>query len=323
MKPTDFFVGSRQFFGFLIPGVVWLGSILLILVNTPLRELLTYAAAANWIGALSFLALAFVIGILTQDRSFGFSRSVSRRLTEYERRNDKQRHSLRIRGKITHADEADQNAAAVSAESLPADGIGETYRLGTNQKQNEIKHGARSRGSKPNCMRRWLLSERLAPRRYRAALSREVADLLRRRFTGVRVPPRLYFDPADRHYQGERQIFTICKRSMLSRSPELGRLLREKEDEINLVGMLPLPLAFLVVGLLMHVSDIRKLPVRGGPACWAIGLIIFGAAVIIHLLFRFHRLRKEEFRMCLESFLLVESGLAEGLAASGDQREQK
>lgn len=140
--------------------------------------------------------------------------------------------------------------------------------------------------------------------------------LVEQRFAHARVPPRLHFDAADRYYQGERQIFSLCKRSLLSRSPELGKLLSEKEAEINLVGMLPLPLVFLTVALAVRSGNGEQLPLRGSHGIWTVGILFFGIVFVIHLLLRFHQLRKEEFRMCLESFLLVESGLAGGTGAS-------
>lgn len=139
------------------------------------------------------------------------------------------------------------------------------------------------------------------------------------RFAHARVPPRLHFDPADRYYQGERQIFSLCKRSLLSRSPELGKLLSEKEAEINLVGMLPLPLVFLTAALVLRSGDIGQLPLTGSRGIWTGGILFFGILLVIHLLLRFHQLRKEEFRMCLESFLLVESGLAGSIGASSGE----
>ena len=142
---------------------------------------------------------------------------------------------------------------------------------------------------------------------------------IEQRFTKARVPPRLHFDPADRYYQGERQIFSLCKRSLLSRSPELGQLLSEKEAEINLVGMLPLPLIFLTVALVLRRSDVEHLPLEGSRNFWTWGILFFGIVLVIQLLLRFHQLRKEEFRMCLESFLLVESGLAGSTGASSGE----
>jgi hypothetical protein len=100
----------------------------------------------------------------------------------------------------------------------------------------------------------------------------------------------------------------------------LGKLLSEKEAEINLVGMLPLPLTFLTAALALRADDVEQLPLEGSPGIWIGGILSCGVVLVIHLLLRFHQLRKEEFRMCLESFLLLESGLA-GSTGTSNQEE--
>ncbi|MDQ3773836.1 MAG: hypothetical protein M3461_05475 [Pseudomonadota bacterium] len=74
MKPADFFIGSREFFGSLIPGLLWLLAMALLLVNASIHNLLEFAADANWIEALSFIGLSLLIGTLLQHISFNFSR---------------------------------------------------------------------------------------------------------------------------------------------------------------------------------------------------------------------------------------------------------
>jgi hypothetical protein len=294
MKPSDFFLGSRQFFGFLIPGVLWVTSIVLLLSKTRISDLLEFLADIKLAEALSFLASALVVGMLTQDRSFGFARWVSRKITNYEKKLQKQLHSRGIGGSTLRAVDP-----ALSSDTK----IGRIIWLRIQQLFARI-------GRRLGRWRIVITGEHLAPVRYRAALGRQAAQMIRERFVGARVPPRLYFDSEDKHYQGERQIFTICKRSVLARSLELGRILKEKEDEVNLVGMLPLPLIFLSTTLFLRAHHISNLPVVGNTLQWRWGLAITSPLLIVYLLIRFHHLRKEEFRVCLESFLLVESGLA-------------
>jgi hypothetical protein len=63
VKPSDFFVHSRQFFGFLIPGAMWVSAAFLVHDRRP----------DEWVGdglsvvrAISFLGLSYVVGIIMQ-----------------------------------------------------------------------------------------------------------------------------------------------------------------------------------------------------------------------------------------------------------------
>jgi hypothetical protein len=277
MKPSDFFIGSREFFGALIPGLIWLAAIVLIVVDASIHRLLIHAANANWIGVLSFTGLALLIGTLFQYRSFNISRQIHRFFREAEQPNS--------------------------------------------------NYPRTSRFLNSRFVKRYF-GEPLAPMAYRAALLKQAEEKIRERIQNVY--PNLegqHFDLKDQLYQGERQVFTACKRSVLARSPELGRALKEKEAEINLIGTLPLPLFFFTIGLLLHRNDISQLPLKfkGQLWLWSIGISVAAVIAIAHLLLRFHALRKEEVRVCVESFFLVEYGLAENRtsiqpAASGEER---
>lgn len=287
MKPADFFIGSREFFGSLIPGLLWLIAIVLLLVNASIQNLLEFAVDANWIEPLSFIGLSLLIGTLLRHISFNFSRRVHKFLREAE--------------------------------------------------QPHSRYPKISRFLNSRIVKRFI-GESLAPMPYRTALltkaERMINERLQDAYPNLKSSPSdppdqlqdayprlegVHFDPADRLYQGERQVFTACKRSVLARSQELGRALKEKEAEINLIGTLPLPVALLALGLLSHAGDISELMLRmkGQPCLWVTGIIVVAVTAFVHLLLRFHALRKEETRVCLETFFLLEYGLAE--SRKGDQ----
>src|SRR5205085_7597691 len=63
--------------------------------------------------------------------------------------------------------------------------------------------------------------EPFAPMSYRSALLEEAEKKIRGDVKSTYPNHKgEHFDPADQLYQGERQIFTACKRSVLARSPE-------------------------------------------------------------------------------------------------------
>lgn len=263
MKPSDFFIGSREFFGALIPGLIWLAAFVLIFIDKSIYGVLIYASSTNWVGALSFAGLALLLGTLLQSRAFSFARRVHRFLREVEQPDSKYPRISRFLG-------------------------------------NRFLERYLLEDSASMCHRRGLIEQ--AQSRIRGHMKGAYQSL-----NGEKM------DLADQLYQGERQIFTACKRSVLARSPELGRLLKEKEAEVNLIGTLPLPLLFLTLGLLLHSRDISELPLRFNhlSLLWDFAIGVFAVVAITYLLLRFHASRKEEVRMCLESFLLIECALAE------------
>lgn len=225
--------------------------------------MLIYAGTTNWVGALSFAAIALLIGTLLHYSSFNLARQVHKFFREVE--------------------------------------------------QPTSKHPRIRRLLNYTFIRRFF-GENLAPIPYRHALLKQAEGKIRGNIESAY--PNLegkYFDPIDQLYQGEREVFTACKRSILARSSELGRTLKEKESEINLIGSLPLPLFFFSFGLLLHVKDVSELPLRakGNTWVWGVGIFVFAVGAITHLLLRFHALRKEEVRVCVETFFLIEHGLAE------------
>lgn len=66
MKPADFFLGARQLFAFMLPGLVWLASSVLLLSPLPLQGLLKGVLAMNAAGWVCVLAAALVLGIAAQ-----------------------------------------------------------------------------------------------------------------------------------------------------------------------------------------------------------------------------------------------------------------
>lgn len=66
MKPSDLFVGSRQFFGYLVPGAIWAGIIWLLATEEP-AELVR---KATMIQVILFLSVSFVAGYMFQLLSF-------------------------------------------------------------------------------------------------------------------------------------------------------------------------------------------------------------------------------------------------------------
>lgn len=67
MKLADFFIGSRQLFGFLAPGLVWLLVIYVAIGRSTVLEALSKAEALE---ILAFLGLALVVGTAVETISF-------------------------------------------------------------------------------------------------------------------------------------------------------------------------------------------------------------------------------------------------------------
>lgn len=63
MKPSDFFVHSRQFFGFLIPGAMWVSAAFLVHDRSPYDWL---GDGLSVVRAISLFGLSYVVGIVVQ-----------------------------------------------------------------------------------------------------------------------------------------------------------------------------------------------------------------------------------------------------------------
>lgn len=196
MKPADFFIGSREFFGSLIPGLLWLIAIVFLLVNASMQKLLELAADANWIGVLLFIGLSLLIGTLLQRISFNFARRVHKFLREAEQPNSRYPKISRfLNSRIV------KRFIGESLAPMP-------YRTALLTRAERMIN-ERLQEAYPNLKRN--LSD--------------PADQLQDAYPSLEG---VHFDPADRLYQGERQVFTACKRSVLARSQELGRALKEQ-----------------------------------------------------------------------------------------------
>ena len=67
MKPADLYVSSRQFFGYLIPGSMWLGALVLIAG----QNLITFFTRGNpWIITAGFITVSYAIGYVVQKMCF-------------------------------------------------------------------------------------------------------------------------------------------------------------------------------------------------------------------------------------------------------------
>lgn len=253
MKPSDFFVDSRRFFGALIPGILWVTAIVLITVETHILPLLDYASKANLIGVLSYVGISFAIGSLLQSFSFWLSETIV---------------SLPI-----------FKPAQMNYREKLLEQVGE------------------------------IIKERTKPAKVHMEGKgvHDFPDLAGEDFTDDDAPKR--------HY-GEWQVFNACKRTVTARSAELATELKEKEAEINLIGTLLPPLLLLILGLWFRLTEISELPVRWLYYPWLFGSICIFLLAIWRLPRRFHILREEEYRICLETFLLIDSGLTESRACN-------
>lgn len=67
MKPSDLFIRGRQFFGFLIPGIMWVASILLMSGGHPLA----FVEGGNaFIRSALFIGIAYIVGFIIQTLIF-------------------------------------------------------------------------------------------------------------------------------------------------------------------------------------------------------------------------------------------------------------
>src|ERR1043166_1552 len=63
MKPADVFLGFRHFFGYVVPGFVWVTAVLLAFGAYP-------GQWPGWFAAVSIILAAYLVGILLQDWLF-------------------------------------------------------------------------------------------------------------------------------------------------------------------------------------------------------------------------------------------------------------
>jgi hypothetical protein len=75
MKPADYYVGSRQFFGYLLPGLLWLVTWEWIWAADPVQVFID----ASWQRWLIFLLVSYVIGHIMQSLLFHFFTQESER----------------------------------------------------------------------------------------------------------------------------------------------------------------------------------------------------------------------------------------------------
>ena len=67
MKPSDLYVSSRQFFGYFVPGTMWLGALVLITG----QNLITFFTKGNpWIITAGFIVVSYAIGYAVQKMCF-------------------------------------------------------------------------------------------------------------------------------------------------------------------------------------------------------------------------------------------------------------
>src|SRR4029079_16548081 len=101
----------------------------------------------------------------------------------------------------------------------------------------------------------------------------------------------------------DRTMFSLCKGSIICRSPELGRSLLEIEDEINLYGMMALPV--LAYGFIISLHGFSSVGI------WVVFVrLLFLAGTTFYLVMRFCWCRIAEEQTCYQHFLLIESGLS-------------
>lgn len=74
MTLSSFFVGSRQFFGFLTPGFIWIMSILVLVTQT---NPFTYIVNLTFLALVVLLAMSFVVGTAVETISFYVAVSLS------------------------------------------------------------------------------------------------------------------------------------------------------------------------------------------------------------------------------------------------------
>jgi len=74
MKLTDFFIGGRQFFGFLIPGVIWLLAFFPIAFSEPLEYSFN---SMGFMEIVLFFFIAYIAGAAIESLSFKISVKIS------------------------------------------------------------------------------------------------------------------------------------------------------------------------------------------------------------------------------------------------------
>lgn len=78
MTPQDLFISSRQLFGYVVPGVVWLCAFAMLFLTLPLHTLVTFAGDASIIEAIWFSGIATLVGIILGRSSFQFNRQTTK-----------------------------------------------------------------------------------------------------------------------------------------------------------------------------------------------------------------------------------------------------
>jgi hypothetical protein len=78
MTPRDFFISSRQLFGYVVPGVVWLCVGAMVFLEASVRQLISMASDSTVVGAAWFIGLAAMAGTFARAGSYTVLRALTR-----------------------------------------------------------------------------------------------------------------------------------------------------------------------------------------------------------------------------------------------------
>lgn len=277
MRPSEFFIGPRGFFGALVPGSVWVVAALLLLSERSLPVVLEAAQNAGVIQVLSFLTAGFVAGLMFRNLSFFLAIRMAMRLRKL---------------KVLVWETAERNRSYANALRNRTKKVVELTRP-------EIKRVI--------TVDQEFILDKEVPRS--AQDHRSILERFTSVFDGFNKQKRAQIR-AEREVefhkrQQEALLFEFCKAEIAERSERFSRLLEEKEGEIILVAGLLLPLVALDLALLLRSAEIPLLPVRFDAPTWCGILIVSGIGLFTLMLYTLLDMHESVRRGCFEMYLLL------------------
>lgn len=275
MKASDFYVRGRQFFGFLVPGVLWtIALILLILKHKhPIDAVRSVNPSVPL--AIGFFLISYAVGRASGNISLSFAQvlsAVTRRVVFGVAwlRNWLRRRAFQGGGKM------------VRRFAGHATGRAKDRLLGTAASLEHL--GGRVLPPAPHEQEQYL-----------SQLEGAVLQILRQQYKPVEMIEAIEaLANAEAQHKASRRssflgpLFEFCKRILNETTQVLRLALEDKEEEVNFFWMLPLPLFAFAAAWLFACQSAETVPPGSvevyGRACY----VVFTAVIVLAVVFAFH-----------------------------------
>lgn len=271
MKLSDIYIRGRQFFAFLVPGVLWtVALVLVVLLKHPL-DAVKGVSPSVWL-AVGFFAISYCVGRASGNVSLSFAQGLSF-LT---------RLALRLAGRF-HA----------WLRRKAVRGLGRLIRGFSHRTPARLRRPLL--GTSRFVAR---LSGRALPpapheqEEYLSHLEEAVFQVLRKRYAQGDFIERLAAaeaaHKASRRSKFPGPLFEFCKRIVNEKTQVLRLGLEDKEEEVNFFWMLPLPLFAFAAAWLAAGLWTTNIPPNVAPVYTRCCYVVFTAAILLALVFAYH-----------------------------------